>query len=104
MSKRKLTKQQKTRISARHDARRERADSNNNPADKHLGPEQEGLVISHLGKAILVEAGDGSIYRCTIRQNLGHIVCGDNVIWQATEPESGVISKSYRFSTDFSIS
>ena len=91
MSKRKLTKQQKTRISARHDARRERADSNNNPADKHLGPEQEGLVISHLGKAILVEAGDGSIYRCTIRQNLGHIVCGDNVIWQATEPESGVI-------------
>jgi ribosome biogenesis GTPase len=35
---------------------------------------------------------DGAIYHCLIRQNIGHVVCGDRVVWHMTDASSGVIT------------
>ncbi len=35
---------------------------------------------------------DGAIFHCLIRQNIGHVVCGDRVVWQLTTANSGVIT------------
>lgn len=56
-----------------------------------LGPEQEGTVISHYGAALDVEDLQGNVYRCSARQNIGDLVCGDQVIWQPAHDQSGVI-------------
>ncbi len=99
MAKRKLTRRQAWRIQKIQDertaraSRRDREISDNLAADA-LGPEQEGLVLSHFGTQIDVEALEGprrgQVQRCHIRSNLGQIVTGDRVIWR-DGPEIGVV-------------
>lgn len=52
-----------------------------------LGPEQEGLIISHFGRSVDVEAleapEEGQVHRCHLRANLGPLVTGDRVVWRA---------------------
>lgn len=85
MSRRKLSDQQQRRISQNLQATPKHA--------KHegLGDPQPGLVITNFGKRILVESADGDIFNCSVRQHLGKLVAGDEVIWQAgKEDKTGV--------------
>ncbi len=53
---------------------------------------QPGLVLAHFGQNSLVEGENGEIYRCATRRNLPRTVCGDRVVWQASNPREGVIT------------
>ena len=58
-------------------------------SEKYHG--QPGLVLAHFGQASLVEDGNGEVFRCATRRNLPRTVCGDRVLWQASNPREGVI-------------
>ena len=58
-------------------------------SEKHKG--QPGLVLAHYGQVSLVEDGNGEVFRCATRRNLPRTVCGDRVLWQASNPREGVI-------------
>ena len=99
MAKRKLTRRQAWRIDKIQQERAERAARKDDRVEQQLeggdlGPEQEGLIISHFGKQVDVEAqqGDktGEIIRCHLRTNLGQLVTGDRVVWRAGV-EHGVV-------------
>ena len=51
-----------------------------------LGPEEHGLVITHYGTQVVVEATEGENAgqhkRCHFRSNLGSVVTGDRVVWR----------------------
>jgi len=53
---------------------------------------QPGLVLAHYGQVSLVETGTGEILRCVTRKKLPRTVCGDRVLWQASNPREGVIT------------
>ncbi len=90
LSKRKLSKQQTERVQKRRHAGADHLESQ--LADDLLGPELEGLVLSHYGKQADVESrADGAVIRCHLRANLGPIVAGDRVIWRAGG-EGGVVT------------
>jgi ribosome biogenesis GTPase len=55
------------------------------------GDSLPGLVIVNYGKNQLVEDAAGNIYRCVARRGLPQIVCGDEVEWQLTGADAGVI-------------
>jgi len=91
---RRLTQRQQTRIQHSQDRRRHRANQSE-PAlgdDASLGPEQTGLVITPYGRALIVEDHDSVLHRCSVRQNLGRLACGDRVIWQASRSGEGVVT------------
>ncbi|MBD3610658.1 MAG: small ribosomal subunit biogenesis GTPase RsgA [Gammaproteobacteria bacterium] len=78
MSKRRLSHQQQRRIQRSQ--------------QKHIGnieiqdrsskqEERRGLVIANYGKKVLVESEEKQLITCHIKQNLGAIVSGDQVIW-----------------------
>jgi ribosome biogenesis GTPase len=89
MAKRRLTKQQSRRIEQNITNRQQQ---NQSLHEKSLGPEQAGLIISHHGKTLIVENTDGNRFRCSSRQNIGQVVCGDHVVWQAINEQEGVIT------------
>lgn len=99
MSKRKLTRRQAWRVEKIHKERTERALKKDTKIIEQLdaselGPEEEGLIISHFGKQVDVEAlapeHNGKIYRCHLRTHLGQLVTGDKVIWRQGA-QTGVI-------------
>ena len=51
----------------------------------------QGLVIVNYGKNQMLEDSNGDIHRCVARRGLPQIVCGDEVGWQATGEQTGVI-------------
>lgn len=75
MAKRRLTDQQKRRI-----ASNKKDISENQHA--HDNKVFNGLVVSHHGRKLVVETEDLQQYHCKLRQNLGDIACGDNVVIQ----------------------
>jgi len=88
MAKRKLNKQQTKRVS---ETRNKKVSTS--AEHEQLGEPQDGLVITNFGKRLLVEGQDGKLYNCTIRQHLGKLVAGDEVIWQTgIEEKSGVVT------------
>lgn len=89
MAKRRLTRRQAWRIDKIQEERAARAQRRDAQAeslldDNALGPEQAGLVITHFGTQVEVEAVDGSgrRQRCHLRANLGDLVTGDQVVWR----------------------
>jgi len=52
-------------------------------------PAETGLVISHLGKGLAIEAADGRILLCHTRRRLGEVAVGDRVLWQVCEGDQG---------------
>jgi len=99
MAKRKVNRRQAWRIDkiqSERAARAERKDAliEDQLEGGELGPEQHGLIISHFGRQVDVEAleGDskGEILRCHLRTHLGQLVTGDRVIWRRS-PDSGVV-------------
>ncbi len=92
MAGRRLTQRQQGRIQRVQEHRRARADLRLETLDHAgLGSEQTGLVIAHHGQTLIVEDSISRLYRCTARQNLGRLACGDQVIWQASSAEDGVV-------------
>jgi len=94
MTRRRLNERQQERIQHAQDRRRRRASERAETALETgaLGPEQTGLVIANYGATLIVEAPDGSLHRCAVRQHLGAVVCGDRVVWQAEGADAGVVS------------
>ena len=84
MSKRKLTKKQERQI-AHNQQKLIKEDTGESP---ELSTAQPGIVISHYGRQLTVEATDKKQYQCKLRQNLGNIACGDNVLFQIDESNS----------------
>ena len=100
MSKRKLTKQQAWRIERIHKERMERTQKRADKAEEtlqssDLGPETEGIIISHFGTQVEVEGTqppyEGLNTRCNMRANLGQLVTGDKVVWRPKQVEGGVV-------------
>lgn len=92
MSKRRISEQQKRRIELIHNQRRQRAqDTSSLHTSDNLGPEQPGRVITQFGKTLIVENSNGELIHCSIRQNLGAVVCGDFIVWQPSRENSGVV-------------
>jgi len=100
MAKRRLTRQQAWRIQKIQDERAARLNKavqeNEQLAEEGLGPEQEGLVISHQGSQLIIESlqGDeaGSRTLCHFRSNLGKLVAGDHVVWrESAASKKGVV-------------
>lgn len=100
MSKRKLTRKQSWRVQKIQDERSQRvrkqqANQEHLLTTTDLGPEQEGLVITHYGSQLDVEClvGDqkGIIFRCHVRANIEGLVTGDRVVWRAGKELTGII-------------
>lgn len=96
MAKRRISEQQKRRINKIQQQRRHRASQNANDREQlvssqGLGPEQPGQVITNFGQSLIIEDEQNNLIRCYARQNLGAIVCGDQVIWQASQNQEGVV-------------
>src|SRR5690625_6180430 len=77
MSKRKLTRRQSWRIAkiqAERSARASKREAStvDQLQEGDLGPEQHGVIITHFGTQVLVEAG-GVSKRCYFRTNLGSL-------------------------------
>jgi ribosome biogenesis GTPase / thiamine phosphate phosphatase len=101
MSKRKLTRRQQWRIEKIQEERSVRASKRDHQAEEallesDLGPEQHGLVITHYGMQVVVEATEGENQgqqqRCHFRSNLGSLVTGDRVVWRAGNPLGVVVA------------
>lgn len=101
MAKRKLTRRQAWRINKIQQERTARAEKKATNIEEELqggelGAEQQGLVISHFGTQIDVEALDGplkgQIKRCHFRTNLGSIVTGDTVVWRDGDPIGVIVA------------
>jgi len=107
MAKRKLTRRQAWRVEKIQQERADRANQKNRRIDEQLeggdlGPEQHGLIISHFGRQVDVEALDGEhqgqIFRCHMRTNLGQLVTGDKVIWRMGAEHGVVVATTERHS------
>jgi len=98
MAKRRINDQQQRRIKSIQQKRREKASLNQQKksdslSQQGLSTEQPGLIVTNYGQTLLVESEDKKLHRCVARQNLGALVCGDKVIWQAAlaDNNQGVI-------------
>lgn len=93
MGKRRLTNRQITRLKINQAKRCKRAGESisDDTLNQSLGPEQGGLLIAHYGTTLIVENQAGQLFRCGLRQNLGALVTGDNVIWQQIDEKTGVV-------------
>lgn len=96
MSKRKLTRRQSWRIAKIQEERSARASKREAStfeqlSEGDLGPEQHGVIITHFGTQVLVEAEDES-KRCHFRTNLGSLVAGDRVVWRDGNPFGVVVA------------
>lgn len=97
MPKRRLSERQVERIRTIQERRRQhladRAESTLAELDEERGvtPEAGRVVVRH-GANLAVEGEDGRIQHCLARQNIGHPVCGDLVVWQRTADERGVVT------------
>ncbi len=84
MAKRRLSLRQLERIRARQVRQRQKARI---PDASAL----HGLVVSRHGKQIVVEGDDGTLYRCTPRQNIGTPVVGDRVVFERSDERHGIL-------------
>ncbi len=94
MARRKLTDQQKARIAKIQEQRRAKAQSR---ADDALANAEDsaaltGRVVIRHGQSVVIENDAGEQVLCLFRQNLGDVVCGDRVLWHATEDGQGVVT------------
>lgn len=56
-------------------------------------PPVPGLVLSHLGQGLLIEAEDGEVWLCHTRRQLGAVAAGDRVEWCAVAPGQGRVER-----------
>ncbi|PJD96180.1 MAG: ribosome small subunit-dependent GTPase A [Legionella sp.] len=88
MSKRRINKQQTTRIEkiqSRYQLKKEDGD----------GILADGLVITRFNRYAEVVSSQGETIRCSIRPHLSTVVAGDKVVWQQEGSHQGVIVSVY---------
>lgn len=92
MGKRRLTSRQTERAQQQQQQRRARAQTQDGNAAEagDLSSEQTGVVVANFGATLEVESTPGVITLCSVRQNLGEPVCGDEVVWRAGS-DGGVV-------------
>ena len=88
MSKRRINKQQSTRIEKIQQAYQ-------NDKDNQIDSLADGLVITRFSKHVEIEDKQGKRIRCSIRPNLDVVVAGDRVIWQPEGNNQGVVVSLY---------
>ncbi|MCL9685790.1 small ribosomal subunit biogenesis GTPase RsgA [Legionella maioricensis] len=88
MSKRRINKQQLTRIEKNQQTYQENKENNHEAL-------ADGLVITRFSRHVEVEDNQGKRIRCTIRPNLDTLVAGDRVIWQIEGDKQGVVVSLY---------
>lgn len=86
MSKRRITRQQSTRINKRQKSYQQ--------ATKHTET-QDGLVLTRFGSQALIETESGDTIPCLIRQNMNSLVAGDKVVFLQEGVEQGVVVSRY---------
>lgn len=96
MPKKRISHRQAERIAAIQARRRAKAAAKQAEAlagidESQLGAEQPGLLVMHHGQSVDVEDAQRRRYRCLLRQNLGSLVAGDNVVWRAGADQEGVV-------------
>ncbi len=93
MARRRLSKQQQARIATLQQKRRERAAERAEAAleSSDATVQRSGRVIVRHGRNLLIRGDDGSRVHAMFRANLGEVVCGDRVVWQATADGEGVV-------------
>jgi ribosome biogenesis GTPase len=103
MARRRLTDQQKHRIQAAQDARRQRVRRDGTAAadapEGAPGDERQGLVVGHYGRRVDVEewppqdnAAPAERHTCLFRANIQEgLVAGDRVVWRSTGEGQGVV-------------
>lgn len=89
MTKRRISKQQSSRIEKQHQHYRQ---SHDQYQDKTLF---EGIVISRYSRHAQIEDQEGKLIRCAIRPNIESLVAGDRVIWQPEGPGQGMVLSVY---------
>jgi len=89
MSKRRINKQQSTRIEKKQQSyhHHQEMDQNDILAD--------GLVITRYSRHAHIEDMQGNPIRCAIRPNIDSLVAGDRVVWQAEGVHQGIIVSRY---------
>ncbi|WPE17183.1 ribosome small subunit-dependent GTPase A [Candidatus Thioglobus autotrophicus] len=89
-----LTRRQKWRIEKIQAERIARANrvADDNELTSESDNAQTGLVITRYGQRLLVEAQSGELYQCTGRRNIELSVAGDQVIFQTTDNNEGVVT------------
>ncbi len=89
MAKRKLSKQQQRRITSQQ---KNKIKDDLLQGDKLQVDESNtstARVISHHGRQLFAETDDLKRIKCKIRQNLGDIACGDNILVQQAKDATG---------------
>jgi len=91
---RRLSDRQKARIHNIQEGRRQRLDERAEQALAASAVDQprHGLVVVRHGADLAVEDEQGQVWHCLARQNIGHPVCGDRVVWQASGADRGVVT------------
>lgn len=87
MAKRKLSRRQKWRIEKIQQDRLARAErkADRETDGMHLGPADQGRVVTHFGQQVIVENSLRQRFRCHFRANLAQLVVGDRVLFQLPE-------------------
>lgn len=93
MSRRRLNDHQKKRIAEQQALREQRAASRADEpgASSTDALERSGQVVVRHGRQLVVRAESGQAIPAVCRGNLGEVVCGDRVVWQATADGGGVV-------------
>jgi len=94
MTRRRLTQRQKQQIERIQEKRRQRlSEQAEQVLDQHdVEKPRAGRVVARHGQNLAVADSNGEMYHCLSRQNIGQLVCGDRVVWHATEPGNGVVT------------
>lgn len=95
MSKRKNTRPTRRSEKIEHDrvsrTEKRQARADNLETSNQLGPRQNGQIIAHYGANLEVEDEQGKVHHCLTRRNLAKLVCGDRVVWQEADEQTGII-------------
>lgn len=92
MSTRKISQRQRFRIQKLQERRLLRAERRlDQNQEGELGPEETGLLLTHHGVFVDIEDEKQAVYRCNVRQHLGPLVAGDQVVFQKGKGLSGIV-------------
>lgn len=94
MPRRRLSQRQIERIQTIQERRRRRLEERTATALEEMDESEprEGMVVVRHGANLAVQDDSNRVTHCLTRQNIGHPVCGDRVIWQPIDPEQGVVT------------
>jgi ribosome biogenesis GTPase len=101
MPRRRLSERQIQRVRTIQERRRRRLEERAERAldDCDEARPEVGMVVVRHGANLAVEDSAGHVRHCLARQNIGHPVCGDRVVWQMTGGNQGVVTAVLERST-----